>query len=247
MFQMNPQMMPSLLQMMQQGGGGNPFASPQGGMPPVGNMAPQIPVQQAQQGGIRQLPVQQPQQPQQPGGALGGAVNAGNNISSLYGMGNKAYNGIGGMFGPGSTSQTSTPMSGASNLTGQQNAQTFMGPMGNPSSSTSGMSSGMPMASGMPNYSGYGMAGPSAGGMYGGQQGVNAAFMNGGSGPMFGSMGATGTGPGGATMGMFGGMGANGSGYGLGTMGTTAGSVAGTGSAAGSSSPSWLSQLWDYL
>lgn len=239
------------LQMIMQMQGQNPFASPQGGMPPSGgNMAPQIPVVQPRQGNAPPAP-QQPIVMGQQQGAVGTANNGMKNIQSLYQMGNGAYNGISNMFGPGQTPPLGAlpAMNGASNMSGQANAQNFLGPMGSPSATTSGMSSGMPAAGAAPNFSGYGMAGPTSGAMFGGQQGANAAFMNGGAGGMFGSGGASGIGAGGAAGSMFGAGGATGAGYGLSGLGGAAGTdAAGTaaGTAAGSS-PTWISQIGDWL
>jgi hypothetical protein len=58
-------MMPFLQQMMQ--GGSNPFASPMGGMPPMQNNAPQIPMRNGQAPSSFQQPPPLPQQGQQSG------------------------------------------------------------------------------------------------------------------------------------------------------------------------------------
>lgn len=270
----NPQMSQLLAMMMQNGGGQNPFSSPMGGQAPQANMSPQIPIAAKSPA---TSPIQQPQQQQQqgvPGGGLGAAVNTGENVSKLYNMGNKAYNGVDNMINGsqqpvGNAPQLGNIFSGASNVAGQQNAQQFMGGMNGQAPSTFGSTA--------PNYTGYGMAGPSTGGTYGGQQGANAAFMGGGQAGqagasqagMYGSVGANGTAaaPG---AGFFGGMsagGAPGVGSGVaaqglstpGAMGAGSGGTASmfggagatgaeaAGGAAAESSPSWLSSLWALL
>lgn len=234
-------LMPFLQMMMQKNGGNNPFSSPAGGAAP--NMAPQIPTSTSQNSGgmARQLPMPQ-QQPQVPGGAIGAASNGFNNLSNLYSGGNKVYNGLFGSSPQAGGQQPSgMNFTGASPMSGQQNAQNFMGPQTMPNAGSQQFSGAFANGTGT-NFTGYNMAGPSNGGMFGGQ---NASFMgnqgmfgangaNGMSGPMFANMGQN--------AGAFGGQGAGASD----AAGTLGGNVAATDTAS-SSSPSWLSQLWDYL
>lgn len=234
----NPNMMngafyQALLGQMQGGGQG-------GGMP---NMAPQIAQQQKQP--INNIsPVPQIQQKQSPAPAgMGGAVQAGKNLQTLYGWGKDGYNNINGMFGSNPTTAGANPnaMSGA--------------PVANNASGNSYLAQNTNMA--QPAFN----AGVAQGGMHGGMNNNQAFF--GSQTPtsgMFGPQGATGMGSGGATSNMFGqsgagGMAQNGS-YGQlmgqGMASGTAGSAAadatsGEAADATSSSPSWLSQLWDLL
>lgn len=92
-----------MFNMMNQGmmGGQNPFMSPMsGGMPQVMNAAPQIPVRQAP-GGAAPMPTPAPtsgQQPQQKG-FFGNMMSSPQQMQTGMNLGNKAYDGISGMFG----------------------------------------------------------------------------------------------------------------------------------------------------
>lgn len=92
-----------MFNMMNQGmmGGQNPFMSPMsGGMPQVMNAAPQIPVRQAP-GGAAPMPTPAPtsgQQPQQKG-FFGNMTSSPLQMQAGMNLGNKAYDGISGMFG----------------------------------------------------------------------------------------------------------------------------------------------------
>lgn len=219
----NPNMMngafyQALLGQMQ---GGNGMQS--GSMPSMQNMAPQIAQQQRQPtSNISPVPQQQQQQ-QQPGGGIGAAVKGGQNLQALYGMGKDGYNNINGMFGSNPPPALGNPnaMSGA--------------PVANNAAGNSYLAQNPGMAQGgMQGTQGaaqpfFGGMSPSAG-MYG-PSGLAGMGQGGATGQMYGSMGATGQGMAGA-----------GSGSATGATG-----AAGAGADASSSSPSWLSQLWDLL
>lgn len=177
----NPNMMngafyQAMIQQMQ-GGGNN-------AMPQMQNMSPNLTRQPRQQmSNVTQAP-QIPQRQGQPGGGVGSAVQAGNNLQQLYGMGKTGYNNLSGMFGQNTPAPNANPnaMPGspvANSPAGnsylnqnpnmaqppQNNGQPFFGNMGNTTSNMFG-----PQAA-----NGMGQAGNAAEGS-----------------PMFGSMGSNG-------------------------------------------------------
>lgn len=80
----------------------NPFSSPMaGGMPQIMSAAPQIPVRQSPQGGGMQMPTPAPQSGQQPQqkGFFGNMMSSPQQMQAGMNLGDKAYNGISGMFG----------------------------------------------------------------------------------------------------------------------------------------------------
>lgn len=223
-----------MMQMMQQGGG----------MPQVPqNSAPQITQQQGNRNSVAMAPQpQQQQRPAQPGGAVGGAVSAGNNLQKLYGMGQDASNWTGRQFGGspqidpvaqnGAAGGMSTPQGGMSGMFGGAGANGMSGAMGQGQMPIGSTAMGQQTA--MANNGAANAMGPTAGG-------ANASSSSGLIGGMFGGMSPTGVAlPGGAASGVFGGA------SGAGSTAAGAGGAGADATAAGtSSSPSWLSWLTD--
>jgi len=227
---MNPQMMMQLMQMM---GGG--VQGPQ----PIGNNSPQIPVpNNAQHNNVMMPPQQQQQQkPGQPGGALGGLVNTGENIQKLYGMGQ-------GLFGTGGQA----PVGGANPMSaGAQVANTSAGNaylQANPQLMAGGQGAFGAQGQATPFMQPPFGAGGSQGGMFGSQGAGGGMYGMQGPPQMFGQMGAGGQGAEGATGagGMFGAGGASGSA--TAGSGSTADAV---GAGSSSSMPEWLQSILDAL
>lgn len=251
---MNGALYQQLLAQMQ-GSQGSGLGGPGIGMSAMPNMAPNIAQQQRQPtSNISQIPQTlqpQRQQNQPQGGQVGAAVQAGDNMQKLYGMGNDAYKWGSGMMSPntppnapqgpyaaGQTPGQGYGMGGQMPLNPQMNVLTGgQPPMGSPGLAPSGAAmqtsagsqAGQPFFGGMQNpMSGmYGAGGMPAGAAQGTM--ANFAAPTGASGSTFGSMG-----------------GAAGAAGTAGQMADASATAAGTG-ATGSSMPAWLSSLLDAL